>query len=166
MSADWDDDDDGPDYEGDRREAARWARFMSRVQKTETCWLWTGGRDHGGYGSARWGTTVLKAHRVAYGHLVGPIPAGLVLDHLCRIRHCVNPAHLEAVTLEENNRRGNAVRDYSKRNYRNANMLKTHCIHGHPLAGNNLYVYGENGRRRCKTCATGRQRIYRAAKGA
>ena len=78
------------------------------------------------------------AHRVAYELQVGPIPVGLQLDHLCRVRSCVNPAHLEPVTSAENTRRG-------------LRAMKTHCPQGHPYAGENLLIR-PTGQRRCRTC--------------
>lgn len=89
-------------------------RLMAKVQRSEGgCWLWTGSITRAGYGRIRGadahdGRTVL-AHRLAYELLVGPIPQGLHLDHLCRVRRCVNPEHLEPVTLAENNRRAAAA---------------------------------------------------------
>jgi hypothetical protein len=90
-------------------------RFWSKVQKTATCWWWTGGKrgKYGGFGrytphhrqNGQAGRQVM-AHRFAYERLVGPIPEGLVLDHLCSNHLCVNPAHLEPVTVMENSRRG------------------------------------------------------------
>lgn len=77
-------------------------RFWAKVTKTETCWLWTGSLTHDGYGRFRLPTGHVLAHRWSYEQLVGPIPEGLVLDHVhkrgCRHRNCVNPAHLEPVT--------------------------------------------------------------------
>lgn len=77
-----------------------WARIERDA--ASGCWLWVGSRATNGYG--RWSN--LLAHRLVYELLVEPIPVGLVLDHLCRVRPCVNPAHLEVVTLAENVRRG------------------------------------------------------------
>lgn len=112
--------------------------FATRVQKTDTCWLWTGGKNTSGYGQCSVGRGTQVAHRIVYEALVGPIPNGLTLDHLCRVRHCVNPAHMEPVTKGENTRRGKAA--------------KTHCNRGHPLSGDNL-VPLISGYRACKECA-------------
>jgi hypothetical protein len=77
--------------------------FIERVQKTDTCWIWVGTLTVKGYGRfARSKNNRHKAHRWSYEHFVGPIAEGLTIDHLCRVRACVNPAHLEAVTIQEN----------------------------------------------------------------
>ena len=82
------------------------ARFLSRIDKSTGCWLWTAHiNPKSGYVQFRIGGRAGKmvlAHRWAYQHFVGEIPKGLQLDHLCRIRHCVNPSHLEPVTASEN----------------------------------------------------------------
>lgn len=70
------------------------------------CWLWFGARTGGGYGHVRWDGRNRGAHRVVYEELIGPIPTGLVLDHLCRTPHCVRPGHLDPVTQAENTKRG------------------------------------------------------------
>lgn len=87
------------------------ARFWSKVEKADPgdCWLWTGVIDQAGYGRIDLGKTNYQAHRFSYEINVGPIPEGLEIDHVhawgCRHHHCVNPAHLEAVTGAENKRR-------------------------------------------------------------
>jgi len=119
-------------------------RFWARVEKTETCWLWTASTQGRGYGAMWNGERMILAHRWAYQSLVGPIPEGLELDHLCRVRNCVNPAHLEPVTRKENILRGES--DPAKR------ARQTHCKRGHLLSGDNLYVVPPNGYRRCREC--------------
>ncbi len=78
-----------------------WERFWAKVEFTDTCWLWTGALDKGGYGFFQ----NKRAHRMSYEWAKGPIPAGLQLDHLCFVRNCVYPDHLEPVTAKENTRR-------------------------------------------------------------
>jgi hypothetical protein len=73
-------------------------RLMEHVRKAEECWHWTGSKNNDGYGQVHIGRKTLLAHRLSYESFVGPVPAGLQLDHLCRNRACINPAHLEAVT--------------------------------------------------------------------
>ncbi len=85
-----------------------------------------------------------RAHRALWIAVNGPVPDGLQLDHLCRVRHCVNPSHLEPVTPRQNSLRGETV---ARRR-----SEQTHCIHGHPLSGDNLYVFREN-TRNCKRCS-------------
>lgn len=103
-------------------------RFWLKVEKTEGCWIWHGTRCPRGYGRVVRGSRNCAAYRLAYEELVGPIPPGLVLDHLCRNTSCVRPDHLEAVTDGENTRRAN---------------LKWHCKRGHELSVEN---------RRCEIC--------------
>ena len=79
------------------------SRFMAKVAKSDGCWMWTGAVATSGYGRIGEGARTLQAHRVAYQLLVGPIPEGLHIDHLCRVRLCVRPDHLEPVTQAENN---------------------------------------------------------------
>mgnify|MGYP002335908730 CR=1 FL=1 len=109
------------------------------------CWIWMGTVKEHGYGVIGENYKNIRAHRLAYEKYRGPIPKGLVLDHLCRVPSCVNPWHLEPVTDAENFARG-----------RHPNREKTHCKNGHPLSGENLYIYPENKkgsvRRSCKTC--------------
>jgi hypothetical protein len=91
--------------------------FMTPIQRIHAkavlsgdCWLWTGAIDNGGYANFRHDGRSQKAHRVLWELLNGPVPEGLELDHLCSVRHCVNPDHLEPVTHVENIRRGHARR--------------------------------------------------------
>lgn len=86
------------------RGAQRW-REQDRGYKTP-CWIWQSYVNPGGYGIVSVGATTVRAHRKVYEELVGPIAEGLTLDHLCRVRSCVNPAHMEPVTRGENVRRG------------------------------------------------------------
>jgi hypothetical protein len=83
-------------------------RFKSYIiyRPGTRCWLWCGSTDTSGYGKILVRRKLIPAHRLAYEYYVGPIPAGLEIDHLCRVRHCVNPDHLEAVTHRENLMRG------------------------------------------------------------
>ena len=115
--------------------------FWGRVNKTETCWLWTGTINDQGYGISR---RHFRAHRIAYELLVGPIPDGLQLDHLCRVRNCVNPDHLEPVTARTNTRRG--VGFAAQR------AAQTHCKREHEFTEENTYIR-RNGTRLCRTCA-------------
>lgn len=125
------------------------ASTLARLDRWHTpepntgCWLWTGSLDFGGYGRLHQSETDtdVAAHRLMYMRYVGPIPEGLELDHLCRVRICCNPAHLEPVTHSENVRRGMAPIVNGARN-----KAKTCCPQGHP------YNYFANGRRHCLVC--------------
>ena len=127
-------------------------RFWSKVDKTETCWVWTNHLNWCGYGAFRIGDKKHGAHRVSYVIDRGEqIPEGFQIDHLCKNRACVRPSHLEVVTLQENVRRGNKG---------GTGRFKTHCVKGHPLVEGNLYHYQKNGRpaRRCRECDLMRHR--------
>lgn len=119
------------------------------------CWVWTAAMATGGYGAFGVGRRKVYAHRFAYELLVGPIPEGLEIDHLCRVRACVNPTHLEAVTHRENDIRGFGASGIHAR--------KTHCFRGHPFDENNTYKRA-NGKRVCRTCTLERQNKRRKAK--
>jgi hypothetical protein len=129
-------------------------RFWKKVEKTETCWLWTGGKTKRGYGTFFIGNRRHDmAYRYAYEMLVGPIPDGLEIDHLCRNPLCVNPAHLEAVTHRENMLRGETTAA--------AHSRKTHCPQGHEYTPANTYVTSR-GERICRACRREHDRRYRA----
>lgn len=134
------------------------ARFWDKCipEPNSGCWLWFGALESGGYGCIGIGSRKLKtnkierAHRLAYMALVGDIPKGLELDHLCRVRCCCNPSHLEPVTRQINVIRGLVPTVSSE-----YNRVKTHCPKGHPYDGNNLYVRPANSKtpgRDCKAC--------------
>mgnify|MGYP001562260252 FL=1 len=109
---------------------------------SDGCWEWTGAFRRNGYGRYGGQPSVL-AHRAVYEALVGPIPEGMQLDHLCKNRSCVNPAHLEPVTPKENILRGAG--------FAAQNAQMTHCIHGHEFTEANTYIRA-NGARTCRTC--------------
>ena len=116
------------------------------------CHVWTAARAGGGYGTfAVEHGRMVPAHRVAYMLRHGPIPDGLELDHLCRVRHCVNPEHLEAVTHRENMRRGVSPS--------RPDMI--HCSRGHAFDAANTYIWAGDGRRRCLICRHDANRRWR-----
>jgi hypothetical protein len=140
-------------------------RLWSRVDKNGPvpdyrpdvgpCWLWTGVTS-GGYGQIRVAGRMRPTHCVAYELLVGPIPEGLELDHLCRVRNCCRVSHLEPVSHKENALRGvgcGAV-----------NAAKTHCKQGHPLFGDTVIITAKE--RKCRECYARWNREYRARKKA
>jgi hypothetical protein len=123
------------------------------------CWIWMYRKDKRGYGYATMprrpeNPLVMKAYKFSYIAFKGKPPAGLDLDHLCRVPSCVNPDHLEAVTHRENVMRSNAVTALNAR--------KTHCKRGHKLAGSNLIEkeYKRGKFRDCRTCVNTRKRRY------
>jgi hypothetical protein len=129
-------------------------RFWAKVRKFDTCWVWTGARDHNGYGrlrSKRPNPRTFYAHRVAYELLVGPIPDGLEIDHRCFNPPCVRPGpeHCEPASHTENVRR-------ARGNGWQRNAVKTHCKQGHPYTSDNTNTF--RGHRQCRTCAI----VYKA----
>lgn len=132
-------------------------RFWDKVEKSDRCWMWSAGTSSEGYGRYYLGAENGAkrhdyAHRISYAIAHGPIPEGLHIDHLCRVRSCVNPSHLEAVTCKVNLLRGETV------TARNASV--THCPSGHPYSGENLLV-NNRGQRQCASCKRSYNDKYR-----
>lgn|SRR6185312_10714507 len=116
------------------------------------CWIWLLSQTANGYASGNFkGKRRSSVHRWIYEETKGPIPEGMHIDHLCRVRCCINPAHLEAVTPKENVHRGIGVCS--------VNAHKTHCINGHPFSGDNLKIRKTG--RYCFACHLERQRKNR-----
>lgn len=122
------------------------------------CWLWTGKRNPYGYGIVAKKYSEKQAHRVVYEMLRDPIPVHLQADHLCRVRACVNPFHIEIVSQQVNLARGHGV---AARNAR-----KTHCPYGHSYTPENVYRRpGSPNSRECRVCHDARNRSrYLAAR--
>jgi len=126
-------------------------KIGERIEKRDDgCWIWMGATNPRGYGNIGYQGKSYKAHRFIYERLVGQIPDGLTLDHLCRVPLCVNPEHLEPCTMRENIRRGSK-----------ANL--THCQNGHEFTDENT-VIKSNGTRRCRICANERQKVLRISR--
>ena len=109
------------------------------------CWIWQGAKDQNGYGTVAilGSRKIMRAHRMTYELLIGAIPEGLEIDHLCRIPSCVNPIHLEPVTHKENLLRGVS--------FSGVNARKTHCSHGHEFNEANTRIT-PLGYRVCRAC--------------
>lgn len=146
-----------------RRSSSEWRkmpveeRFLAHIELPlfgEKCCEWKGALVGKGYGQMCVEGKKVYAHRLAYELHIGVIPDGFTIDHLCRNRRCVNPLHLEAVTMRENNLRGNSKAAQHAR--------KTHCVRGHLLAGENLYVVqGPHGEQRnCRACRKAYSKEY------
>lgn len=116
------------------------------------CWVWQGAKNWDGYGHAKHEGRLWLVHRLVYTLVVGPIPEGHTLDHLCRVRACCNPEHVEPVTLRTNILRG----DTFQARY----AAQTHCKNGHEFTPENTYIEG-SGSRRCREC---KRRLNREAK--
>jgi hypothetical protein len=132
-----------------------WTRFWRKVEVIPNgCWLWTAGKFSNGYGCFYLGGKPRRnalAHCFSYEHFVDRVPVDRELDHLCRVRHCVNPQHLEPVTRSENLLRSPLIGIANR---------KTHCKNGHPLSGENLYL--SQGKKHCRECRLARKRAHRA----
>lgn len=142
-----------------------WDRFMSKVDmngpipphKPELgpCWIFNGPKTKDGYGKFTIGRLTITAHRYSYAHTNVEIPEGLKLDHLCKNRPCVNPAHHEPVTQRVNVLRSNSLQAN--------NAAKTHCVNGHEFTPENTRISG--GWRVCRECTLIRKANKRAAQG-
>ena len=136
-------------------EALRTRPVSERVQYDTNggCWLWTGYVNSWGYGTV-WSSAAKKvryAHRVSYEQKTGlTIPDGMDINHLCRVRCCVNPDHLEVLPRSEHMSR-------------QLSATKTHCVRGHPLSGENIYLYA-NRFRQCRACRAIRDRQKKEAR--
>ncbi len=117
------------------------------IDSVTQCWNWTGAETGNGYGLTWRNGRHIVAHRAAYELWRERVPNGLELDHLCKNKKCVNPAHLEIVTHSENSRRAFAIK-------------KTHCKRGHIMSPDNTYVR-KNGSHQCRTCQTKRHALFR-----
>jgi len=133
-------------------------RFVSYVDVCESgCWEWTRALDRKGYGQFYLGSAMTGAHRASWQLLVGPIPVGLQIDHLCRNRRCVNPDHLEPVTVAENVSRSHAATGRGR--------AAAHCVHGHEFTQDNVFLKTDRSgrtRRACREC----NRLYLARRRA
>ena len=129
-------------------------RFWAKVEKTDTCWRWTGALLRSGYGVIRVGGRAGSnkfAHRLSYEMHLGPIPEGLDVDHLCRNRACINPDHLEPVTRQVNLLRGKTLAA--------RNASRTHCPRGHEYSPENTRITRQTRSRTCRECDRIKHRV-------
>lgn len=130
-------------------------RFWPKVDRNpDGCWLWTAGVDGHGYGQIHFKGRHRRAHRIAYELAVGPIPEGLVINHLCCTPRCVRPDHLETVSVAENNHYADHVLFIRS--------AVTHCKNGHEFTPENTYIFPGRGSRDCRTCRRARMDAFRA----
>ena len=123
-------------------------KFEKYVLRTDRCWEWEGYKYSNGYAALTVDGRQVLAHRWSYEEFIGPIPDGLTIDHLCRNRGCVNPAHMEPVTGRENTRRA----------------MRGACVNGHRFSPENTYMH--RGKRYCRTCRRNRNQARRRGHGA
>lgn len=128
-------------------------RFRDKIspEPNSGCWLWTAATSNVGYSVYSINRKLVYGHRFSYESLVGPIPKGLDIDHLCRVRCCVNPDHLEPVTRRENVIRGHRW---------NGHKRPTRCPSGHLYSGDNLYI-NKLGRYVCRICTKAARKKWR-----
>lgn len=136
-------------------------RLSSKTEVDGDCWIWRGAVNDHGYPYVKVAGKAVRAHRLAYQDFAGDIPLGLELDHTCKIRRCINPAHLEPVTKLVNLRRGDSHKHGGGGRFQAA---KTHCPRGHPYSKENTKVT-KSGGRACREChrACDRARLARLA---
>lgn len=121
--------------------------LMSSMKGKDECWNWTGHIGKNGYAYCSYNGVSTSAYRAVWRHLVGEIPEGYEIDHLCKNTKCVNPNHLEPVTPKENNMRSTSPSSLAAK--------KTSCLNGHPFSlENTSIIRRSNGKvdRRCKIC--------------
>jgi hypothetical protein len=125
-----------------------------RIFRTGDCWLWIGSVSDRGYGNVTYKGKSYKAHRLAYHFYKEDLIPGLEIDHLCKVKNCVNPDHLEQVTKQENMRRSDCVSAVNRR--------KTRCKRGHDFNSDNTYTH-KSGKRSCRLCRNedGKKLYYR-----
>lgn len=132
-------------------------RFWAKVDFGDECWNWTGGRFENDYGAFQLDGKAVRAHRVAWELINGPIPEGLIVCHHCDNPGCQRPNHLflgtHADNAQDRERKGRRTNIYG---LAHRNGVKTHCYNGHPLSGDNLQTWG--GKRQCKQCKKDRRR--------
>ena len=124
-------------------------RLLQKVEVDDNgCWRWQASLNRAGYGETFAWKRGWLAHRLAYTLVVGPIPEGYEIDHRCRVRNCINPYHLEAVTQEENKRRQGAA--------------VTHCPRRHEYTPENTFWTPGSSGRKCRECDRANSRRFRA----
>lgn len=131
--------------------------ILARLRREGGHWLYSGALASNGYAKAQLAGRAVMVHRAVYEHFAGPIPDGLHIDHLCRVRHCANPAHLEPVTCRENLLRGgtDAARKFNSHS----------CVNGHPFDDANTRRRPD-GTRSCRACSRAHTASYRARRKA
>jgi hypothetical protein len=126
-------------------------KLLLNIERHGECWEWTLSTQRNGYGQISHNGKRIQAHRYAYQLRFGPVPEGLVLDHLCRNKRCVNPEHLEPVTNRENILRGESPIAIRART--------NHCKRGHELTAENIILV-----RVCRVCSRARDSRYKRMK--